>query len=218
MATLPRGIRYRARAGAANLSYQSHPMRRDFLLTFELTRGGAASTFILDVVKVVRGIQTSLLVAGGEPLASRLQIQELELPLLGGRLWDAADVGKRSNEDWIEFVADKIAEYRERAQELRSAIERCVTAEDHLRLVRDIDVVRQKLMERLGLRSTALSPVERDLVGGVASVVEAVPGVPKVSGLWIGVRNVEKRYAFSGEPFQRFLYKEFVKAWKRAGR
>ena len=63
-----------------------------------------------------------------------------------------------------------------------------------------------------------LSPVERELVGGVASVAESFPGVPKVSGLWIGIRSAEKRYMFSGHPFQRFLYKEFVKAWKRAGR
>lgn len=60
--------------------------------------------------------------------------------------------------------------------------------------------------------------MERELVDGVSSVAEAVPGVPKVSGLWIGFRNAERRYVFSGEPFQRFLYKEFVKAWKRAGR
>jgi hypothetical protein len=218
MATLARGIRYRARAGAASLSYQSHPMRRDFLLTFELTRGGAESALILDVIKIVRGIQTSLLAAGGETLASRLQILELELPLLGGRLWESDDTGRLPDEDWIEFVTDKIAEYRDRAQELRAAIERCVTAEDYLRLARDIEAVRQKLLERLGLRSVDLSPVERELVDGVASVTQAFPGVPKVSGLWIGVRSVEKKYVFSGEPFQRFLYKEFVKAWKRAGR
>ena len=218
MAALARAIRYRARAGAASLPYQSHSMRRGFLLTFELTRGGAESTFILDVIKVVRGIQASLLAAGGESIASRLQILEMELPLLGGRLWESTDVGKRSDVDWIEFVADKIAEYRERAQDLRAAIERCVTAEDYLRLVRDIGAVRQKLMERLGLRSVDLSPVERDLVNSVASVTESVSGVPKVSGLWIGIRSVEKRYVFSGEPFQRFLYKEFVKAWKRSGK
>ena len=51
MATLVRGIRYRARADAVRLSYQSHPLRRDFLLTFELTRGGAGSAVILDVIK-----------------------------------------------------------------------------------------------------------------------------------------------------------------------
>lgn len=218
MATLARGIRYRARAGASDLTYQSHPMRRDFLLTFELARGGAEGALILDVIKIVRGIQTSLLAAGGEPLAPRLQILELELPLLGGRLWDAADVGRQPDEDWIESIADRIAEYRERARELRIAIEQCVTAEDYLRLVRDIDAVRRKLLERLSLRSVDLSPVERELVDGVASVAESVPGVPKVSGLWIGVRSAERRYIFSGQPFQRFLYKEFVKAWKRAGR
>jgi hypothetical protein len=193
-------------------------MRRDFLLTFELTRGGAGSAVILDVIKVVRGIQTSLLAAGGETFAARLQILELELPLLGGRLWDSSDTGQRSDAEWIEFVVARIAEYRDRAQELRAAIERCVSAEDYLRLHRDLDAVRQKLLERLGLRSVELSSVERELVDGVASVTQAVPGVPKVSGLWIGVRSVEKRYVFSGEPFQRFLYKEFVKAWKRAGR
>jgi hypothetical protein len=93
--------------------------------------------------------------AGGEPVASRLQILELELPLLGGRLWDSADTGLMTDGDWIEFVADKIAEYRERAHDLRAAIEWCVTAEDYLRLVRDIDAVRHKLMERPGLRSCA---------------------------------------------------------------
>lgn len=75
-----------------------------------------------------------------------------------------------------------------------------------------------RLTERLGLRPVELSPVERELVASVASVSESVTGVPKVSGLWLGIRSLEKRYVFAGEPFQRFLYKEFVKAWKRAGR
>jgi hypothetical protein len=217
-ALLARGIKYRARAAAADLSYQSHPMRRDFLLTFELTRGGADTAFILDVIKVVRGIHASLLAAGGESFDARLQILELELPLLGGRLWSSSDIGKRPDSDWIEFVVDKIAEYRVRAQDMRTAIENCVTAEDYLRLARDIEAVQQKLLERLGLRAVELSPVERELVDGVASVTQAIPGVPKVSGLWIGARSVEKRYVFAGEPFQRFLYKEFVRAWKRAGK
>jgi hypothetical protein len=40
-ATLARALKYRARAVAADLAYQAHPMRRDFLLTFDLTREGA---------------------------------------------------------------------------------------------------------------------------------------------------------------------------------
>jgi hypothetical protein len=218
MAALARGIKYRTRAQVANLSYQSHAMRRDFLLTFDLTRDGAADASILDVIKLVRGIQESLVTAGDEALTPRLKIVELELPLLGGRLWDSAETGRRPDIDWIELVADRIAEYREHARELRSAIEGCVIEEDYLRLVRDIAAVQQKLLERFGLRSIDLSPVERELVNGVASVTEAIPGVPKVSGLWISGRSIGKRYVYSGEPFQRFLYKEFVKAWKRAGR
>jgi hypothetical protein len=218
MATLARGIRYRARADAANVSYQSHPLRRDFLLTFELTRGGAGDAFIFDVIQGVRGIQTSLVAAGGESLGPRLQILELELPLLGGRLWDAPETGRHSDQSWIELVADRITDYRARAQELRDAIEQCVTAEDYLRFGRDIATVKRRLLERLGLRTVDLSSVERELVDGVASVSHAIPGVPNVTGLWMGVRGVEKRYVFSGKPFQRFLYKEFVKAWKRSGR
>jgi hypothetical protein len=218
MATLARGIRYRARADAARVSYQSHPLRRDFLLTFELTRGGAGDSLILDVIQVVRGIQESLVTAGGEPLEPRLQILELELPLLGGRLWDTSETGRQSDESWIELVADRIADYRARAQELRDVIERCVTAEDYLRFSRDIAAVKTHLLERLGLRTADLSPVERDLVDGVASVSHVVPGAPNVTGLWMGLRGVEKRHVFSGKPFQRFLYKEFVKAWKRSRR
>lgn len=218
MATLARGIRYRARADAANVSYQSHPLRRDFLLTFELTRGGAGDSLIFDVIQVVCGIQTSLVTAGGESMRSRLQILELELPLLGGRLWDASETGRYSDESWIELVADRIVDYRARARELRDAIEQCVTAEDYLRLSRDIAAVKKRLLERLGLRAVDLSPVERELVEGVASVSHSIPGVPNVTGLWMGVREVEKRYVFAGKPFQRFLYKEFVKAWKRSGR
>jgi hypothetical protein len=89
-------------------------------------------------------------------VASRIQILELELPILGGHLRDSDDAGKRADDDWIEYVADKVAEYRDRAQELRSAI------------------------ERLDLRSVELSPVERELVASVASVSESLPGITKV--------------------------------------
>ncbi|MGW1268563.1 hypothetical protein [Streptomyces sp. NPDC002491] len=42
---------------------------------------------------------------------------------------------------------------------------------------------------------------------------------PAVSGLWFGARVLGERFAFVGaQPFQGFLYKEFVNAWKRAGR
>lgn len=62
-ATLARGLKYRARAIAANLAYQAHPMRRDFLLTFDLTRDGVAGLAVLDVIKAIRGIKESLVIA-----------------------------------------------------------------------------------------------------------------------------------------------------------
>ena len=124
-----------------------------------------------------------------------------------------------SDARWTTFVVDRIRDYRDRATDLRRAVERCVTDEDYLRLARDIDGVKRQLLERLGLRKADLSAVERELVGSVASVAEVASGVPVVSGLWFSARALGKQFAFSGaQPFQRFLYREFVDAWKRAGR
>ena len=217
-ATLARGLKYRCRADAVGLSYQAHPMRRDFLLTFDLTREGASERVVLDVIKAIRGIHSSLAKAVSESDTHRVQLLELELPLLGGRLWRADEVGKLAEREWINLVVSRIADYRERAADLRRAVARCVTDEDYLRLARDIDGVKRQLLERLGLRTVALSAVEEDLVNGVASVAESVPGVPKVSGIWLGARTVGKQLAATGTPVQRFLYKEFFQAWKRAGR
>jgi hypothetical protein len=217
MATLARGMRYRAKADASAVTYQSHPLRRDFSLTFDLTRDGVADNAVLDVIQAVRGIQTSLSEAAGQGESHRVQLLQLELPLLGGRLWTPADTGRLRDGDWIAFVVDRVQDYRARATELRSVVEHCVTDEDHLRLARDIDGVKRQLLERLGLRKVELSAMERDLVDCVASVAQAAPGVPKVSGLWFGARALGKQFRFSGQPFQRFLYREFVDAWKRAG-
>lgn len=216
-ATLARALKYRARAVAAELAYQAHPMRRDFLLTFDLTREGAAAAAVLDVIKAIRGIKESLAVAADGGEAHRLQLLEFELPLLGGRLWRVDERGTMPDESWVPLIAHRIAEYRERAADLRAAIQRCVTDEEYIRLTRDIEGVKKQLLERLGLRSVELSPIERDLVTDVASVAESVPGVPKVSGLWLAGRRLGKQVSAAGSPVQRFLYREFVQAWKRTG-
>ncbi|MEV4615895.1 hypothetical protein AB0K43_25380 [Kitasatospora sp. NPDC049258] len=219
MATLARAMKYRARAEAGVISYQSHPLRRDFSLTFDLTRDGAADSTVLDIIQAVRGIHDSLTQAAGAEESHRLRLLQLELPLLGGRLWVPEETGRMSDVDWVELVADRIREYRTRAAALRHAVERCVTDEDQLRLARDIEGVKRQLLERLGLRRVEMSPVERELVDSVASVAEMATGVPVVSGLWFGARALGKQFGFSGaQPFQRFLYREFVHAWKRAGR
>ncbi|MEO3790892.1 hypothetical protein ABGB14_11795 [Nonomuraea sp. B10E15] len=130
---------------------------------------------MLDLIQAVRGIHDSLRdAAGGDEY--RLQLLQLELPLLGGRLWSRTDAGRRDDHSWIRFVSARVQEYRERATTLRQAVEQCVTDEDSIRLARDIEDVKRQLLER-------------------------------------------KQCAFSGaQPYQRFLYREFVDAWKRAGR
>ena len=219
MATLARGMKYRARSEAAGVPYQSHPMRRDFSLTFDMTRDGADKEQVLDLIQTVRGIHTTLAQAAGDGEVHRVRLLELELPLLGGRLWTHDEVGTRGDGEWTELVVERIGEYRRRAADLRRAVQQCVTDEDHVRLARDIDDVKRHLLERLGLRRVELSAVERELVDTVASVAEAAPGVPKVSGLWFGARTLGKQFSFAGaQPFQRFLYREFVDAWKRAAR
>ncbi|WP_433826634.1 hypothetical protein ACQP2E_31650 [Actinoplanes sp. CA-015351] len=61
----------------------------------------------------------------------------------------------------------------------------------------------------------------RSLVDDVASVVQVATGVPKVAGLWFGTKAIGRQMAqfrIGGQPYQQFLYREFVRAWKVAGR
>jgi hypothetical protein len=219
MATLARGLRYRARAEAATLCYQPHPIRRDFSVTFDLNRRGVDRSLVLEVIKAVRGIHDSIAQAAGQIQTLRVRLLEFELPLLGGRLWRDSETAKRGDPDWIEVVADRIGRYREAAADLRAAIASCLTEEDHLRLARDLEGVRNSLLEALGFRRTETSPLERELVDGVASVTQTVTGVPVVSGLYLGTREVAKGVVrrFRGRPFEQFLYREFIRAWKLTG-
>ena len=127
-------------------------------------------------------------------------------------------MGRRNDADWLAVIVRRIGEYRSRSADLRRAIETCVTDEDYLRLARDIDGVRRQLLERLGLQRVRLSQVERELVPGVASAMGTIPGVPTVGAVWIGARIVGRQLGSGGTSMQRFLYKEFLHAWKRSGR
>lgn len=221
MANLARGLKYKVRADVARICYQSHPMRRDFSITFQLNQEGTEDALILDLIKAVRGIHQSLAEAAGKPHSNRMRLLELELPLLGGRLWRSAEAGRYGDRAWLDLLVGRITAYRHDAVDLRDAVERCVTDEDYLRLSRDLDEVKQQLLERLGLQRVEPSPLERELVDGVASVAQATVGVPKVSGLWFGTRTLGrkvKQFKMDGQPYQQFLYREFVRAWKSAGK
>jgi hypothetical protein len=55
-ATVARGLKYQARAEVAGLSYQPHPLRRDFLVNFTVRSAGADESYALGIAKVVRGV------------------------------------------------------------------------------------------------------------------------------------------------------------------
>jgi hypothetical protein len=221
MANLVRGLKYKVRAEVAGTCYQAHPMRRDFSLTFQLNQDHTDNGSVLDLIKSVRGIHRSLSEAAGAPQSHRMRLLELELPLLGGRLWNSSETMQKADPDWLEMVVERVRDYREDAAELRATVMRCVTDEDLLRVARDIEEVKEQLLDRLGLRRAEASPMERELVDDVASVVQVATGVPKVSGLWFGTKAIGRQMAqfrIGGQPYQQFLYREFVRAWKAAGR
>ena len=221
MATLARGLKYMVRAETAGICYQAHPMRRDFSLTFQLNQEHADDRAVLDLIKAVRGVHRSLAEAAGADQSNRMQLLEMELPLLGGRLWDSYETRQKPDSDWLEVIVERIRDYRDDAAELRGAVRQCVSDEDVLRVARDIDEVKEQLLDRLGLRRVEASPVERELVDGVASVVQVTTGLPVVSGLWFGTRALGKQMAqfhIGGQPYQQFVYREFVRAWKAAGK
>ena len=220
MATLARGLKYRARSEVAGICYQSHPMRRDFSLIFQLRQSDTEDSVVLDLIKAVRGIHRTLAESAGERQMHRMRLLELELPLLGGRLWKSTETRQRSDHDWLQTIVGRIQGYREEAADLRGAVERCVTDEDFIRVARDIHEVAEQLLGRLGLRRTEVSAVEHELVNDVASVVQATTGVPRVTGLWFGAKSLGKQVAqfkLNGQPYQQFLYREFIRAWKTAG-
>lgn len=214
-ATLARSLRYGARANIKQLAYQAHPLRRDFGVTFGLADGGASDLEILEVIREIRGIHRGLEAAGGLRHRNRLRLLELELPLLGGRLWNSRELGRRDDEHWLQLICGRLNEYRDRASKLRQALSRCIFEEDKLRLKLDLDQVRERLLVDLGLKSAELNETERELIRDVATVADAAIGVPVVRPLLMGGRIFGKKLATTNSPYQKFVYREFIGAWRR---
>jgi hypothetical protein len=106
--------------------------------------------------------------------------------------------------------------YRRQAGALRELVRAIRTEEDALRFERGIDDIIQQLNERLGLSTAEITPLEQQLAEGVSSVASTVPGMPRVEGLWLGARATLRRYSFRGNPAQKFIYQEYLSAWRRA--
>lgn len=217
VATLARSVRYRSWAGAVGACYQPHPVRRDFAMAFDLISEEVGSSDTDMVLDAIHGIRNALAKASGESDSARVQLFDMELPLLGGRLWAQDETGIATEGAWLDEISRRIAGYRARAADLRRAVGAATLVEDRLRLRRDLDEVSRALLVRLGFTASALSPLERDLVSGVESVTSTVGGLPKVGVAYVGVRDLSKRFGFRGSAFQKFVYLEFLKAWKRSG-
>jgi hypothetical protein len=177
-ATLARSLRYEARARVKQIVYQAHPVRRDFCITFDLVDGGASDQEILDVIRQIRGIHHGLQLAGGTRHRDRLRLLELELPLLGGRLWTSRERGRHQDERWLQLACGRLNEYRDRATNLRRAISRCIFEEDKIRFKLDLDRVRERLLHDLGLKAVELNETEKEILGDVASVGDTSIGLP----------------------------------------
>jgi hypothetical protein len=215
MASLARSLRYMARANVKQLVYQTHPLRRDFCVTFDMVDGGASDREILDVIREIRGIHRGLQIAGGSRYRDRLRLLELELPLLGGRLWTSSERGRNSDDRWLRLTCGRLSEYRVRATKLRQAISRCMFEEDKIRLKLDLDRVRERLLHDMKLKTTELNETERELLRDVASVADSAIGLPIVRPLLIGGHLFSKKLANAGNAYQKFVYREFIGAWKR---
>jgi hypothetical protein len=216
IAALARSLRYQARATVAGHAYQPHGLRRDFAVTSHILSDGFDDDIALDVVKLIRGIHSSLSDSAGPSLTHQLDLVRLELPLVGGRLWNDEETGVRPEREWIDLICDRVMSYRDQTQSLRELVLGIRTEEDILRFERGIDEVTQQLNERLGLSTADITPLEKQLAEDVSSIVSTVPGIPRVSGLWLGARTLLKRYSFHGNPAQKFIYQEYLSAWRRA--
>ncbi|MEO3858004.1 hypothetical protein [Acrocarpospora sp. B8E8] len=216
IAALARSLRYQARATVTGHAYQPHGLRRDFAVTSQILSDDATEEVVLDVIKLIRGIHSKVSDGAGSSHARHFELLRLELPLVGGRLWNNEEVGLRPDREWIDLVCDRIMSYRRQAGSLREHVRGIRAEEDVLRFERDIDEIAQRLNERLGLSTADLTPLEMQLAEGVSSVASTVPGIPKVGGLWISARTTLKRYSFRGSPAQKFIYQEYLSAWRRA--
>lgn len=215
LATLGRGLRYQTRAATAGTIYQSHPMRRDFMTTHGLQQLDAPDDYVLDITRAIRGISESIAAVSPDN-AVRVDLMELNLPLLGGRLWRPDETGIDDAQTWISIIVERIANYREKSRPLRAAIGACTTEEDYLRLSRDINEVTRQLLVDLGFRADYVPPLEGHLVNVVDSVIGGIPGVPRVRAVWMLARQIARR-SIAGTPEQRFLYREHMKSYGHAG-
>jgi len=208
VATLVRGLRYRIRSIAADLVYHSHVMRRDFVLRWALQQSGVKEDYTREVIKQIHGLQTSLAEdAPQDGTQGAIKLLKYNVPLLGGKLWTERETAL-SADDMIKYTADRIAEYRDNAEVLRSAIRNVKNEEDAARFECDFQQIKGQLME-------GLTPTERKLLDG--DLAHVIDGIPYVGAMLVAVASVVKRKAFHGaSSWQQFVFRELMSGFGRA--
>lgn len=212
VATILRALRYRIRANIAELSYQPHVMRRDFVLRYDFHASSVSEDYTRYVINLIRGIPETIRSSSAD--SARVQLLDFKVPLLGGKLWKKDDID-RYHSSWIEFVADRIEEYREKPQILRNSIGNINDEEDVKKLERDFEIIQKKLLEACGLKHTAPTEIENALMEGGLATASSISGLPNVRGLLVSVTPLVKRKVFSRTtPLQQLVYKEFLHGWQ----
>jgi len=215
VATLLRALRYRIRANITDMVYQSHAIRRDFVLRCSCYDCGVPEDMTNHVIGLIRGIYDDMVSATQDTLHARVRLLRFTVPLLGGKLWGEDDVntGRLASEA---FIVDRIQEYRDRIKPLRSSIAGITDEEDFAVVERDLEEIRVKLEEYFGLRNTSLTEVEKAVVDTGLGTLDVSGHFAKGQGLLFSALSSLKRRIFLGSsPLQQLLFREFRKGWKK---
>ena len=215
VATLLRGLRYQIRANIAEIHYQPHVMRRDFILACGFHDSGVSKDYTREMIKLIRGVRETIAAHAEETV--RVELLDYEVPLIGGKLWEKGDTDRYANspDSFIDFVVDRVDRYRDETRILRDAISAVRNEEGTKRLERDFERIQERLLDAFGLKRPILTEIDKALVEGGLAASSSVPGLPNMKGLLIEVIPFMKRKVFSRTtPLQQFVYREFLRGWK----
>jgi hypothetical protein len=216
VATILRAFRYRIRANIAEIFFQSHPMRRQFVLRYDFHDSRISADVTKYVINLIRGVSRTIEPRLGRVARAKLQLLDFEVPLLGGKLWKKEDINLHRN-SWIEFVVNSIENYRDETKILRNYIRDIRDREGIKKLKLDFEVIQEQLLEIFGSQRSTPTETDKELVNGGLATTGKIPGFPNAHGLLINVPSPvkRKRRVFSGTtPLREFLYKEFLRGWE----
>ncbi len=207
-------LRYRVRANIAKMPYQAHILRRDFAISTDVNGSGYSHSHVMNLLDLVRGVHETLRSKAGSRDHERIELLELRVPLLGGKLWTQEDT-KRDPDSFLALVVDRITEYRDKTAVLRNTVAAIHDEDGARQLARDFEAITQEVLEACGLQRPEITETDTAIIEAGAAVSGAIPGVPNMKGLLITIPALVKRLVFSGSnPLRQFVYREYMRGWK----